>query len=347
MRKPLAIALLLLTALATGCSSAPTAHHHQGLVKLPVGPPGTSASGILRLGFQIDVPDAAAVVGSQMGFFQQDLGRVSLEAQPFTSAAPELTALEDGQLDAAYLDPVSAVMAAQASHEGLRIVAGAALGGTELVVRKTITKPSQLEGLKLTAPGGIQQAAADTWLHSNGLPALTPAETAPSTDAGVMHEFTAGTIAGAWEPAPLDAEMTSAGGRVLATTASVWPASYPTVVLAVTGKYLASHAAAVASLIKGQLQADTFLTADPVSAHAAFQQKLAQTVNSALPPAVLAASFPQVIFTDNPKQPEVRAEVRQAIAAGLLRPVTDWTTLFDLTDLNTLLRSLGRKPISP
>jgi hypothetical protein len=123
LRKLLATSLLLAAALAAGCSSPPTAHHH-GPVKLPIGPPGTSASGILRLGYQLNVPDAAALIATQMGYYQQNLGRVSLQPQPFTTTAPEITALETGQLDAAYLDPVSAVIAAQALHGGLRIIAG-------------------------------------------------------------------------------------------------------------------------------------------------------------------------------------------------------------------------------
>lgn len=279
-----------------------------------------------------------------MGYYQQDLGRVTLQAQPFTTTAPEITALEDGQLDAAYLDPVSAVMIAQALHGGLRIIAGAALGGAELVVAKTVTQPSQLKGRELAAPSGTQQAAADAWLRSNGLPPLTQAETGPSTDAGILHEFTTGTIAGAWEPAPLDAEMAAAGGRVLPTTASASGYAFPTVVLTVTKKYLTDHPTAVANLVKGQLQADKLLAASLVPAESAFQQKLAQASNAALPPAVLTASFTQVTFTDNPQEPQIRAEVQQAVTAGLIKPVTNWTAILDLTQLNSLLRSAGHKP---
>src|SRR5580700_678657 len=133
--KLLAAGLVLAAVLAAGCSTTTTARHH-GPAKLPIGPPGTSASGILRLGYVLDVPDAPALVGTQMGYYQQDLGKVSLQPQPFTAAAPEITALETGQLDAAYLDPITAVSVSQAMHNGLRIVAGAALGGTELVVNK-------------------------------------------------------------------------------------------------------------------------------------------------------------------------------------------------------------------
>jgi sulfonate transport system substrate-binding protein len=344
LRKLLATGLLLAAALATGCSTTTTARHH-GTVKLPIGPPGTSASGILRLGYVLDVPDAPALVGTQMGYYQQYLGKVSLQPQTFTSAAAEITALESGQLDAAYLDPVSAIMAAQTLHGGLRIVAGAALGGSELVVAKTITHASQLKGRELAAPPGTQQASADAWLRANGLPPLTRQETGPSTGAGILHEFTTGTIAGAWETAPLDTEMAAAGGRVLPATASTPGNALPTVVLTVTKKYLTGHPAAVASLIKGQLQADKQLTASPVPAESAFQQKLAQAGTTALPPAELTASFAQVTFTSNPQEPQIRAEAQQASIAGLIKPVTNWTAVLDLTTLNALLRSSGHKPV--
>lgn len=225
-------------------------------------------------------------------------------------------------------------------------MAGAALGGSELVVAKTVTQPSQLKGRELAAPSGTQQASADAWLRSNGLPALTQQETGPSTDAGNLHEFTAGTIAGAWEPAPLDAEMAAAGGRVLPATASASGNAFPTVVLTVTKKYLTSHPAAVASLVKGQLEADKQLTASPVPAESAFQQKLAQADNAALPPSVLTASFAQVTFTDNPQEAEMRSEVQQAVTAGLIRPVTSWAAILDLTQLNALLRSAGHSQVS-
>jgi NitT/TauT family transport system substrate-binding protein len=343
LRKLLATGLLLAAALAAGCTTTTTARHH-GTVKLPVGPPGTSASGILRLGYVLDVPDAPALVGTQMGYYQQDLGKVSLQPQAFTAAAPEITALQTGQLDAAYLDPVTAVSVSQATHGGLRIVAGAALGGTQLVVSKTITQPAQLKGRQLAAPAGTPQTTADAWLRANGLPPLTRQETAPSTSAAILHEFTTGSIAGAWEPAPLDTQLTAAGGHVLATTPAA--SNTPTLVLAVTERYLTAHRAAIANLVKGQIQADKQLAASPMPAQAAFQQKLAQAGTTALPPAELTASFAQVTFTDNPQEPQIRAQARQAATAGLIKPVTNWTAIFDLTQLNALLRTADHKPIN-
>jgi hypothetical protein len=58
---------------------------------------------VLRLGVTRQIADAAGLVGTRLGFFQQALGTsIRLQLMPFRSAAAEGEALEAGQLDAAY-----------------------------------------------------------------------------------------------------------------------------------------------------------------------------------------------------------------------------------------------------
>ncbi len=87
---------------------------------------------VLRLGVTRQLADAAGLVGTRLGFFQQVLGTsIRLQLIPFRSAAAEGEALEAGQLDAAYLDPVTAVRAWLATgRDPILIVAGAAARGT-------------------------------------------------------------------------------------------------------------------------------------------------------------------------------------------------------------------------
>lgn len=87
---------------------------------------------VLRLGVTRQLADAAGLVGTRLGFFQQALGTsIRLQLIPFRSAAAEGEALEAGQLDAAYLDPVTAVRAWLATgRDPILIVAGAAARGT-------------------------------------------------------------------------------------------------------------------------------------------------------------------------------------------------------------------------
>ncbi|HXL94125.1 MAG TPA: hypothetical protein VN969_34770 [Streptosporangiaceae bacterium] len=73
-------------------------------------------------------------------------------------------ALLDGKLDAAYVDPVTAVAVWHAWDEsGLEIVAGPVSGGTELVASAGRTHPSGAAGQAAGAapPGSAQEVALD------------------------------------------------------------------------------------------------------------------------------------------------------------------------------------------
>lgn len=331
--------------LLVGCSS-------------PAPPPGSAgalaagsagAARELRLGFVPGVTDASALVGMQMGFFGEHLGRVTLEPVPLSSAADEVTALEHGQLDAAYLDPVAAVMAWQSSARGLvRIVAGAASGGAELVVAKGITRAGELAHRPLAAPeGSAQEAAFSYWLRQHSLPGLTAGAASGMTGTEVVQAFRSGHIAGGWEPAPVDAEMAAAGGRVLVNEASLWPGGrFSTVVLVVTQRFASADPAAVSGLLRGQVQSDDFIATDRTSAEAALGQKLTAVTGSGVAPSVLASSFAQVTLTDDPLAGSVLTEARHAAAVGMLKPVKSLGSIYDLAPLNAVLRAAGQRPVS-
>jgi NitT/TauT family transport system substrate-binding protein len=97
----------------------------------------------------------------QKQYYLADLGSgTALDAVAYTNAGAESRALARGDLDAAYLDPVEAISAWQASHGDFRIVAGASsAGGRAMVVLvvsgKLLADNSELEGL---LKGEIQAA---------------------------------------------------------------------------------------------------------------------------------------------------------------------------------------------
>jgi NitT/TauT family transport system substrate-binding protein len=305
-------------------------------------------TGSLRLGFTLNLAEAPALIGLQMGYFQADLGRVTLKPVTFTSNAAEIEALERGQLDAAYMDPVAAVAVWQSAPGGLvKIISGSASGGAELVVRGGISTSQQLARTKVTAPaGGAQQAALDWWLHQQG--AAPPAAAPVTMSIGyLMNAFKSGQLAGAWEPAPADALMAAEGGRVLVNEASLWPGGqFSTAVLVTTTRYLSAHPAAVEDLLKGQVRADTFLVVNKSDAETEVNSEFASLEGGKLPAAILAQSFAQITYTDNPLAASVLAEAQHAAAAGLLKPVGSLNGLYDLGALNTVLRTAGQRPVS-
>jgi NitT/TauT family transport system substrate-binding protein len=335
----LVLPVLAVLAGVTGCSSPP-----------PKEPPPQAVT--LRLGYLPELADAPVLAGLQMGFIGSGAGGVSVDPVPFTSAVTEAQALARGQLDAAYLDPVLAIAAWQSSGDsGIKVIAGSASGGAELVARSGITSAAQLAGQRVAAPPDTAgEAALDWWLRQNGVDADWPGNVT-MTGTYLAHAIGHGQLAAAWEPAPQDAQMAAAGGQVLVNEASLWPGGqFATAVLAVTSKFLATHPAAVTQLLSGDLAAIRYLNTDPSPAHAAAARQLTEASRSALPAKVLAAAFTQVQFTDNPMPETMFAEAQHAASAGMVRPVPSLRALaglFDLGPLNRLLKAARQPLVNP
>jgi NitT/TauT family transport system substrate-binding protein len=338
--------------LAAGCaaSSASSGNGSGGDPSQP------AAKVVLRLGFLENITHAPALIGVKEGFFTKNLGNgVTLQLQPFSTGTEEATALLAGQLDAAYVGPNPAIKAWQTSGGSLiRVISGAASGGAELVVKKGITSASQLKGQKLATPslGNTQDVALRYWLKSQN---LTTTETGggdvpvtPVTpNSAAVLQFASGQIAGGWEPAPYDAQMVADGGHVLVNEASLWPnGQFVTTALVVTQSFQAAHPTVVSGLLKGQIEANSFIASNKPAAEAAANAELASLTGKALKTPVLDAAFAQITFTNDPIESSLITDAHHAVAVGLLKPVSNLSSIYDLGPLNTLLAAAGQPTIS-
>jgi len=348
MRRALtaAAAAAAITVLAAACGSSTS-----------TGSDSASSKVVLRLGFLENITHASALVGIKEGFFAKDLGKnVTLKLTPFSTGTEEATALLAGQLDAAYVGPNPAIKAWQTSGGKLiRVISGAASGGAELVVKKGITSASQLKGQKLATPslGNTQDVALRYWLKKQGLTTtqtgggdvpITPIT--PNSDA--VLAFESGKIAGGWEPAPYDAEMLAAGGHALVNEASLWPkGQFVTTNLVATQSFITAHPSVISGLLKGQVQANSFIASNKSQAETAANAELATLSGKSLKPSILAAAFQQVTFTNDPIASSLITDAQHAVAVGLLTPVKNLTALYDLAPLNKALAAAGQPAVSP
>jgi NitT/TauT family transport system substrate-binding protein len=330
------------TLLAVGCSSSPSS--------------GSGSSVTLKLGFLVNITHAPALVGIKKGFFTKNLGSgVTLKLVPFSTGTQEATALLAGQLDAAYVGPNPAIKAWQTSDGKLiKIISGAASGGAELVVKKGITTAAQLKGQKLATPslGNTQDVALRYWLKSHGLTTtqtgggdvpITPV----SPNSAAVLEFKSGQIAGGWEPAPYDAEMVADGGHVLVNEASLWPGGqFVTTNLVVTQSFLKAHPGVVTDLLKGQIEANSYIAQHRAAAEQAANAELISATGKGLTPSILSAAFAQVTFTNDPVASSLIADAKHAVAVGLLTPVSNLSAIYDLGPLNALLKADGMATVS-
>src|SRR5580698_2817339 len=359
MRRVTSAAMIGAALLLAGCSSSASTSASSAST---ASSNATSSSGggapvTVRLGFLTNITHASALVGLKEGFFTKDLGSAgTLKPTAFSTGTQETTALLAGQLDAAYVGPNPAINAWQKSTgSAIKIISGAATGGASVVVKKGITKASQLKGQRLATPslGNTQDVALRYWLKQQGLTTTTTGggdvDIAPtSPNSAAVLEFKSGQIAGGWEPAPYDAEMVADGGHVLVNEASTWPGGqFVTTNLVVTQKFLAAHPSVVSDLLKGQIEANSFINnpSTKAAAEAAANAELASLTGKSLKSAILAAAFQQVTFTNDPIESSLLTDAQHAESVGLLSSVSNLSGIFDLGPLNNLLTADGQPQV--
>jgi NitT/TauT family transport system substrate-binding protein len=343
MRRVTAAALAGAALLLAGCSSSSA-----GTVSSGGGTGNTDAPPVtVSLGFLENITHASALVGLKEGFFSKALGSAgTLKPTAFSTGTEETTALLAGQLDAAYVGPNPAINAWQKSGgTAIKIVSGAATGGASVVVAKGITSAAQLRGKTLATPslGNTQDVALRYWLKQNGLATTATgggdAFIKPTTpNSAAVLEFKSGQIAGGSEPAPYDVEMVSDGGTVLVSEPGV------TTLLVVAQSFLSAHPAIVADLIKAQIQANDFIKSDPTAAEADANAELAAYTGKPLKTSLVAASFKEITFTNDPDASSLTTDASQAVSLGLLKPV-NLNGIFDLGPLNQALAAAGQPQV--
>jgi NitT/TauT family transport system substrate-binding protein len=330
--------------LAAGCSSSSAGTTSSGSGSGNADP----APVTVRLGFLENITHASALVGLKEGFFTKALGSAgTLKPTAFSTGTQETTAILAGQLDAAYVGPNPAINAWQKSGgTAIKVVSGAATGGASVVVAKGITSAAQLKGKTLATPslGNTQDVALRYWLKQNGLTTTSTgggdAFVKPTTpNSAAVLEFKSGQIAGGSEPAPYDIEMVSDGGSVLVSEPGV------TTLLVVTQSFLSAHPAIVADLIKAQIQANDFIKSNLTAAEADANAELASYTDKPLKSSLVAASFKEITFTDDPDESSLTTDASQAVSLGLLKPVS-LNGIFDLGPLNQALTAAGQPQVS-
>ena len=344
MRRVTTAAMIVAALLLAGCSSSSSSSAGSATdANAGGGSPVT-----VRLGLLSNITHASALIALKNGYFTKALGSAgTVKATAFSAGTEETTAILSGQLDAAYVGPNPAINAWQKSDgKAIKIVSGAATGGASIVVKKGITSAAQLKGKSLATPslGNTQDVALRYWLKQYGLATTTTGggealikPTMPNSAA--VLEFKSGQIAGGSEPAPYDIQMVSDGGTVLLSEPGV------TTLLVVTQSFLSAHPDIVADLVKAQVQANAFIKSNPTQAQADANAELASYTGKPLKADLVAASFKEITFTNDPAAASLKTDADQATSLGLLKPV-DLTGIYQLGPLNQALAAAGESQIS-
>jgi NitT/TauT family transport system substrate-binding protein len=320
---------------------------------------GTSASSSpaseLRLGYFANLTHAPALIGVQNGLFAKELGATKLKTQVFNAGPDEVTALFAGALDAAYIGPSPTVNAyGQSNGDAIRIIAGAASGGAELVVRDGINSAADLKGKTLASPqlGNTQDVALRTWLTSQGLKNSVTGggdvTIKPTKNSDVLNLFKSGKLDGGWEPEPYASRMVLEGkGHVLVDERDLWPGGkFVTTNLVVRTAFLKQHPDAVAALLRGHVAAVQLATKDAAAAKTAINAGLKAAGSSVLSDAVFDRAWKELAATYDPIASALKTSADNGVKAGTAEKKIDLAGIYDLTPLNAVLKAQGLAAVS-
>jgi len=319
----------------------------------------TQASGadpaVVRLGYFPNLTHATAIVADKEGLFARHLGATRLKVTTFNAGPAAMEALKSGAIDATYVGPGPATNAfINSGGKALTVVAGAATGGTSLVVGPSIRSAADLKGKKVSTPqlGNTQDIALRYWLKKNGLSTDLQGggdvNVLPQENAQIVDAFRQKLIVGAWVPEPYATRLVQAGGKVLVDERDLWPnKKFAITVLAVRTEYLKAHPEQVKALLAGDLDATDLIAKDPAKAQQDVADLIATVSGKPLKPAVITAAWEKLSFTADPVSSSLLAGAQHAFTVGVLKESPNLDGLVDLRLLNALLKERGKAVIAP
>jgi len=313
-----------------------------------------AAPAVVRLGYFPNLTHATAIVADTEGFFTKHLGATKLTVSTFNAGPAAIEALKSGAIDATYVGPGPATNAyINSGGKALTVVAGAATGGTSLVVDPSIISAAGLKGKKVSTPqlGNTQDIALRYWLRQHGLKTDLQGggdvNVIPQDNAQIVDAFKAKLIVGAWVPEPYATRLVQAGGKVLVDERDLWPRKrFAITLLAVRTDFLKAHPDIVTALLAGDLDATDLIAKDPAQAQRDVADVIAKISGKPLKPDLIAAAWEQLEFTPDPVTSSLLLGAQHAHEVGVLKNEPKLDRLVDLGLLNELLKNRGKEPIA-
>ncbi len=310
---------------------------------------------VVRLGYFPNLTHATPIVADKEGLFVRHLGATKLRVSTFSAGPAAMEALKSGAVDATYVGPGPATNAfINSDGKALTVVAGAATGGTSLVVVPSVKSPADLKGKKVSTPqlGNTQDIALRYWLRQHGLQSDLQGggdvSVVPQENSQIVEAFKQKLIAGAWVPEPYATRLEQAGGKVLVDERDLWPnKKFAITVLAVRTDYLEAHPETVEALLAGDLDAADLIAKDPARAQKDVADLIAKISGKPLKPRVITAAWKKLGFTVDPVPSALLTGAQHAFQVGVLKESPKLDGLVDLTLLNKLLRERGKAAIAP
>ncbi|MER8182445.1 aliphatic sulfonate ABC transporter substrate-binding protein [Kitasatospora sp. NPDC094015] len=352
------VAAVTVAGLLTACSYGSKSTDSKAAAA-PAAASGTSGTKLsadtVKIGYFANLTHGTPLVGLQEGLFQKELGATQIKPQIFNAGPAEIEALNAGSIDIGWIGPSPAINGfTKSKGTSLRVIGGSASGGVKLVVNPDKIKTlDDLKGKKIATPqlGNTQDVALLNYLAEKGY------KVDPQSGAGDVSvvrsdnkvtpdAYKSGSIDGAWVPEPTASKLVTLGAKELLNEKQVWPdGKFVITNIIVSQKFLKEHPDVVEAVLRGSVNTNAFIKANPDKAKADANDAIKAAAGNALEPAILDPAWKDIEFLDDPLAGTFQAEADHAVKAGLLEKPT-LTGIYDLTLLNKVLKETGRPSVA-
>ncbi|ATL31358.1 aliphatic sulfonate ABC transporter substrate-binding protein [Streptomyces formicae] len=350
-----AVAALPLLALAlSACGYGSDADKNDDKSKVAAGAKKIDDLDSVKIGYFPNLTHATALVGSQQGLFQKELGGTEAKYSQFNAGPSEIEALNAGSIDIGWIGPSPAINGYTKSQgKNLRIIGGSASGGVKLVVNpKKIKSLDDVKGKKIATPqlGNTQDVAFLNWIAEKGWKVDAQSGkgdvSVVRTDNKITPDaYKSGSIDGAWVPEPTASKLVAEGGKVILDESDLWPdKKFVITNIIVKQSFLKDHPKVVEAVLRGAVKTNAWIKANPDKAKAAANAQLKADSGKPLPAEVLDPAWKSIQTTNDPLAATLDAEADHAVKAGLLEK-PDLKGIYDLGPLNKVLKAAGESPV--
>jgi NitT/TauT family transport system substrate-binding protein len=278
---------------------------------------------VLRVGHFPNITHAQALLGhaatrAGKGWFEERLPPgIRVEWFVFNAGPSAMEALLAGSIDLVYVGPNPALNAhVRTEGKDVRLVAGAARGGSALVVRGD---PGDFRGKRIATPqfGNTQDVACRAWLMDRGLSVTQTGgdvHVLPTANPDQIALFRAGRIDAAWTVEPWVSRLeTEAEGRVL-----VEEKDAVTTVLVASARLLKERRELARRFVAAHEELTLWIVAHPEEARAGVAAELLAETRRPLPEGLLERAWPRLAFDAATPLAAFQDFQRKAVRTGFL-----------------------------
>lgn len=268
------------------------------------------------------------------GWFEERLGKdVKIEWYVYNAGPSAMEAILSNSIDLTYVGPSPTLNAyAKSNGEEIRIIAGAAAGGSALVVQPEsgLKQPADFRGKTIATPqlGNTQDVACRAWLANGGLKITQTGGDAfivPTPNPDQLSLFQQKKLDAVWTVEPWVSRLErDAGGKVL-----VEQSKESITVLVSSVKFLKTKRELAGKFAQAHRELTEWILAHPEEAKQMVQQELAAETQAKISAELITRAWTRIVLTTETSLDEYRQFVANAQRAGFIRTAPDLSRLIE------------------